>query len=253
MNELDYLILLLVGLSALLGLIRGVVAEVLSLLVWVVAIWGTVAFGGPMGGALDGIDTPLLRSLAGHASVFVIIVVVGNLLVWMVRAVLRGTGLSGTDRMLGFGFGTARGYAIVLAGVLLVSFTPWSRSGLWRESALLPLFFGPTEWIASQLPESSDLLAFARPVLDAVPGQAASAVAIDPAQAAQWAGLLAKDPGALFGRPASAPPGTDAAAPALGGDPALIGGGRPTDSVDVRNSRQAPADPARLQPAPEPR
>lgn len=159
MNELDYLILLLVVLSALLGLIRGMVSEVLSLLVWVAAIWGAVAFGGPMGDALDGIDTPLLSSLAGHAAVFVIIVVVGNLLVWLVRAALRGIGLSGPDRMLGFGFGAARGYAIVLAGVLLVGFTPWSGSGMWRDSTLLPFFFGPSEWIASQLPESSELLA----------------------------------------------------------------------------------------------
>jgi len=229
MNELDYLILLLVGLSGLLGLIRGMVSEVLSLLVWVVAIWGTVAFGGAMAGALDGIDTPLLRSLAGHATVFVIVIVVGNLLVGLVRAMLRGTGLSGPDRMLGFGFGAARGYAIVLAGVLLVSFTPWSRSGMWRDSALLPFFFGPSEWIASQLPESSELLAFARPVLNAVPGQVASAVAIDPVQAAQWAGLLVKDPASLFGA-----------------EP-------PADAAEVQNARQAPADPARLTAPPESR
>jgi len=253
MNELDYLILLLVGLSALLGLIRGMVSEVLSLLVWVVAIWGTVAFGGAMAGALDGIDTPLLRSLAGHATVFVIVIVVGNLLVWLVRAMLLGTGLSGPDRMLGFGFGAARGYAIVLAGVLLVSFTPWSRSGMWRDSALLSFFFGPSEWIASQLPESSELLAFARPVLNAVPGQVASSVAIDPVQAAQWAGLIAKDPASLFSRPASAPAGTDAAAPALGNDPALIGADRPADAAQVQNARQAPADPARLTAPPESR
>lgn len=240
MNELDALILVVMGLSALLGAIRGMLTEVLSLLVWVAALWLTVAFGDAVAAEFTGIETPLLRSLAGHGATFALVVIVGNLLAWLLRALLHGTGLSGTDRALGLGFGAVRGYAIVLAGVLLVSFTPWSRGALWRESTLMPLFIGPSGWIVAQLPDRSALVAFARPALDALParpdkgaGPAAEGTAIgqalpglpglqgvDLAQAAQWAGLAVQggfgpgatppvDPASVAG---DAPPGGDPAA-----------------------------------------
>jgi len=153
----------IVGLSALLGAIRGMLTEVLSLLVWVAALWLTVAFGERVAAEFTGIDTPLLRTLAGYGATFVIVIIVGNLLIWLLRAILRSAGLSAADRLLGFGFGAVRGYAIVLAVVVLVSFTPWSREPLWRESTLMPLFTGPAAWITAQLPEGSALAALTAP------------------------------------------------------------------------------------------
>lgn len=217
MNELDALILVVTGLSALLGAIRGMLTEVLSLLVWVAALWLTVVFGDAVAAEFTGIETPLLRSLAGYGATFALVVIVGNLLVWLLRALLHGAGLSGTDRVLGFGFGAARGYAIVLAGVLLVSFTPWSRGALWSESTLMPLFSGPSGWIIAQLPAGSELVAFARPALDALPGLQG----VDLAQAAQWAGLAVQGG---FGPGATPPvdPASVVGDSPPGGDPAVV-------------------------------
>jgi membrane protein required for colicin V production len=169
-NGLDTAILVVIGLSALLGAIRGMLTEVLSLLVWVAALWLTLSFGDTVSARFTGIETPLLRSLAGHGACFVLVLLAGNLLVWLLRTLLHGVGLSAADRALGFGFGAARGYAVVLAAVLLVSFTPWTHAGLWRDSTLLPAFTAPAAWIIAQLPESSDLLAFAGPA-PVVPGE----------------------------------------------------------------------------------
>ncbi len=162
MNGLDTAILVVMGLSAVLGALRGMLTEVLSLLVWVAALWLTVAFGHDLG-ALTGIASPLLRALAGYGGTFALVLIVGNLLIWLLRTLLHGAGLSGTDRMLGFGFGAVRGYAVVLAIVLVVSFTPWSQTPLWRESALMPAFAAPTAWIVGQLPDTSEWIAFASP------------------------------------------------------------------------------------------
>lgn len=169
MNGLDIAILVVMGLSALLGAIRGMLTEMLSLLVWVAALWLTIAFGDKVAATFSGIETPLLRSLAGHAATFAFVVVLGNLLIWLLRTLLHGVGLSGTDRLLGFGFGAARGYAVVLAVVLLVSFTPWSRAALWREATLMPAFAAPADWIITQLPDSSELAALARPASTVLP------------------------------------------------------------------------------------
>lgn len=160
MNGLDTAILVVMGLSALLGAIRGMLTEVLSLLVWVAALWLTIAVGDDLAATFTGIEAPLLRSAAGHAATFTFVIIVGNLLIWLLRALLHGVGLSGTDRAFGFGFGAVRGYAIVLTAVLLVSYTPWSKAALWRESTLMPLFTAPAGWIVSRLPDASELLAF---------------------------------------------------------------------------------------------
>jgi membrane protein required for colicin V production len=261
-NELDTLILVVIGLSALLGAIRGMLTEVLSLLVWGAALWLTVAFGDVLGEQFTGIATPLLRSLAGYGAMFALVVIIGNLLIWLLRALLHGAGLSGTDRALGFGFGAARGYAIVLAGVLLISFTPWSRSVLWREASLMPLFTGPSSWIVAQLPDTSELVAFARPALNALPAMGAQAaqaaqasgfgagsndaapagqasvlpnIDLDLAQAAQWAGLVTQG---HFSLPTATP--APSAAPASVGDSALINGQAPLDPADVQRSPPEP-------------
>lgn len=210
MTGLDTAILVVIGLSAVLGAIRGMLTEVLSLVVWVAALWLTVAYGDVAANEFTGIETPLLRALAGYGATFALVVVVGHLGVWLLRTILHGAGMSGTDRLLGFGFGALRGYAIVLAVVLLVSFTPWSRAALWRESALLPAFTTPSGWIVAQLPDGSELVAFAAPALGALPAMAAEGHAamsdttvdtgapaagsgLDLALAAQWLGLMPQD------------------------------------------------------------
>ena len=243
--------------------------EVLSLLVWVAALWLTVAFGDVASAEFTGIETPLLRSLAGYGATFALVVVVGNITVWLLRTLLHGAGLSGTDRVLGFGFGAARGYAIVLAVVLLVSFTPWSRATLWRESALMPAFTLPAGWIVAQLPDGSELVAFATPALDALPSMPAMPTAVptgglpplaglDIAHAAQWLGVTPQDGNpvlrqwaeqaglgvATAGTPSSADPARVPPGTSSGVDPARVGAA----ATDVPQD-----DPAHLQhPNPEP-
>lgn len=231
MNELDTLILVVIGLSALLGAIRGMLTEVLSLLVWVAALWLSVAFGDVLGEQFTGIATPMLRSLAGYGATFALVVIIGNLLIWLLRALLHGVGLSGTDRALGLGFGAVRGYAMVLVGVLLISFTPWSRSALWREASLMPLFTGPSSWIVAQLPDTSELVVFARPALDALP----ALPNIDVAQAAQWAGLVTQG-GITLPAAVTAPHSASASV----GDPSLIQDQAPVDPADVQRSPPEP-------------
>jgi membrane protein required for colicin V production len=269
-NGLDTAILVVVGLSALLGAIRGMLTEVLSLLVWVAALWLTIAVGDRVAAEFTGIATPLLRSLAGHGATFVLVLVLGNLLVWLLRALLHGAGLSGTDRLLGFGFGAARGYAIVLAVVLLVSFTPWSRAGLWRDSALMPLFTYPAGWIVAQLPDTSTLIDFARPALPTLPaagtgtdaasigGAPAQIGGVDLAQAAQWVGMVPQDGFPLLREWAAASglaPVAGGPGDASAGDPARIGASTAAGDparVGAPADGATPGDPANTQhPNPE--
>lgn len=154
MNWIDLTILCVLGLSVLIGLFRGLVSEVLALVIWVAAFWVAWLFGPMVSARLVMITTPMLREAAGYALCFVVVLVLGAFLRFFVQRLLVSTGLSGTDRLLGMVFGFARGALIVCVLVFLCQFTSFTREPLWRQSVLLPPFQNATIWLSQQVPPS---------------------------------------------------------------------------------------------------
>ena len=62
------------------------------------------------------------------------------------------TGLTGTDRVLGMLFGTARGIAVAGVLVLGAGLTPLPQDPWWRESILLPHFERLAMWTTGFFP-----------------------------------------------------------------------------------------------------
>lgn len=139
MNWLDLAILGVIGLSALISLLRGFVREVLSVLVWVLAFWLSLRFAGDAAAYLEAwIASPTIRLGAAFAAIFVATLVGGALVNQALVTLVGRTGLSGTDRLLGAVFGAGRGAVVVAAVVLLLGVTPMTEERGWRESTLLP-------------------------------------------------------------------------------------------------------------------
>ena len=108
MNTVDYIIIVLVAVSGLVGVLRGFIREALSVLVWVVALWGAARFGGQMGSLLSGfLHEPAMQLWAGRTLTFVGILFAGSLLGWLVGYLIRNSAVTGTDRVLGLLFGLA--------------------------------------------------------------------------------------------------------------------------------------------------
>lgn len=155
MNAADWLILAILALSVLVGLWRGFVREALSLVVWVAAIAAAIVFGDQVATLIgDRITLPSARIAIGHIAVFLLVLIVGGLFGWLVGRIVQGTGLSGTDRVLGFAFGLLRGGLIVAALVLVLSYTPMASDPWWRESTLITRFEPAAGWLRDQLPEA---------------------------------------------------------------------------------------------------
>ncbi|HEN46749.1 MAG TPA: CvpA family protein [Mizugakiibacter sp.] len=153
MNIADYTILAVVVLSVLIGLWRGLVAEVLALAVWGVALWSAWMFGNAVAGHLpDGIHEPSARIFIAWGLIFVAVLVLGALLSWLLRMLVESTGLSGSDRMLGMVFGLTRGLVIVTLTVLLLGFTPFPRDTWWQHSTLIPTFQSAATMISRRMP-----------------------------------------------------------------------------------------------------
>lgn len=155
LNWADYAILAILGLSVLVGLWRGFVSEVLALVVWVAAFWLAWTFGPAVAGYFEhSIDVPSVRILVGYGLCFIAVLVLGALLRYLMSRLVQGTGLTGSDRMLGMLFGLLRGLLLVSLLVFLLGFTPFTRDPWWKQSQLLPTFTGIADWLGDRVPAS---------------------------------------------------------------------------------------------------
>lgn len=154
MNETDYIIIAVLGLSVMVGLWRGLVSEVLALMIWVAAFWVAWVFGPVLAVHLEGlVREPALRIIGAYVLCFVLVLVVGALLRVLARKLIDGVGLAGPDRVLGGLFGLARGILVVTLAVFLVGFTAFTRDAWWQESVLLPHFRQAAVWLEHHTPK----------------------------------------------------------------------------------------------------
>lgn len=154
MNVADIVILGILLISVLIGLFRGLVGEVLSLLRWIAAFWIAAVFGAQVGQLYSPwLHSPEARIVAGSITCFVAVLIVAALVMWLLRRVLSFSHLRVGDSLFGMLFGLARGLLLVTFGVLMLGFTPVPRQAAWwQQSLLLPQFENGATWLAGALP-----------------------------------------------------------------------------------------------------
>ena len=108
----------------------------------------------PVGRMEPWIDLPSARVIIAFAGVFIVVLVVGGLINYLLGKLVESTGLSGTDRMVGALFGAVRGIAIVLVAVVLAGFTPFPKDPWWQASRLLPGFERLAAWAVDRAPDN---------------------------------------------------------------------------------------------------
>ena len=92
-------------------------------------------------------------------ALFVLTLIVGGIVNYVISQLVDKTGLTGTDRVLGAAFGLIRG-ALIVAAILffLDTFTNFEQTDWWKESKLIPHFGFIIEWFFQQLQASSSFL-----------------------------------------------------------------------------------------------
>jgi membrane protein required for colicin V production len=132
---LDWVFLAVLLASFLLGMLRGLVYEVLSVMSWlaafVLAQWLAPQAGSwlPMATSAEPV-----RYAAGFALVFILAVFAGGLVAWGMRKLVEAAGLRPVDRVLGAAFGLVRGVVLLLAAAVVVNMTPLRTAAWWTES-----------------------------------------------------------------------------------------------------------------------
>ena len=132
---IDLAMLGVIALSAIVGAVRGLTFEVLSLLGWVAAWFAGVWLGPVLAPHLPiGVPGSPLNGIAAFACAFLVVLVLWGLGARAVAALVGKTLLRPLDRLLGAVFGLVRGVLVLLLLAMVVSFTPASASPAWRES-----------------------------------------------------------------------------------------------------------------------
>jgi membrane protein required for colicin V production len=148
MTVVDYAVLVIIVLSVVLSVWRGMVREVLALVAWVVAFLLAQHYAAPVAALLpDAIPGPSLKMLAGFCIVFLSVLLMMTLVAIGLAQLLRSAGLGPLDRALGGVFGLLRGCLIVLVLVIAVGLTSLPRQPAWRNA----MFSAPLEAAALQI------------------------------------------------------------------------------------------------------
>lgn len=157
MAWVDWVFIIVILLSTLVGLWRGFVREALSLATWVLAFWVAWMFSDTASAWFARwVETPSLQLVAGFALLFFIILVIGALVNHFAAIALERTGLTGTDRGVGTIFGLLRGLVLVAALVLVGLLLKLDRDPWWEQSLLIEYFEPVANWLTGFFPESLD-------------------------------------------------------------------------------------------------
>ena len=133
MTNFDYGVLLILGASVVIGLFRGLVKEVLSLIAYVAAFVVAVRYGPLAYEWLAGfIENSGLRAIVAYAGVFIAVLLAVGLVNVALGLLLKATGLSGAV------FGLVRGVVIVMVLVVAAGFTPLPKEPWWTGAVLSP-------------------------------------------------------------------------------------------------------------------
>ncbi|MEQ6342598.1 MAG: CvpA family protein [Gammaproteobacteria bacterium] len=153
MSWVDYAIFAILGLSALVGIIRGFVREVLSLVVWVLSFWIALNYASKLDGLFaDHIAMSSMRLAVAFAALFLATFILGGIFKYLISSWVRKSVISSTDRSVGMLFGLVRGVLVVSVLVVVIGVTPLVQAQWWKTSAFVDYFQGMVLWVRDWLP-----------------------------------------------------------------------------------------------------
>ena len=141
MTAFDLIVLLIIGVAAVGGFLRGFVQEVLSIMAWVLAVLAIRFLHTDLTAAiLEFMGSPITASILAFASLLLVPYAGMKLIASRSAASTRNSVLNPIDKVLGFGFGALKGLIIVVVAFSLLVLgydTVWGTTGrpLWIAEA----------------------------------------------------------------------------------------------------------------------
>ncbi len=150
MTSFDYTVLIIIGISIVVSMMRGAVREVLAIVGWIAAIYVARTYASQLVPLLpQDIPTEPLKVLAAFVILMLGVLLVANLLSIALSSIIKKIGLNWLNRFVGVLFGLARGLLIVCVLVFLAGLTSFPKDARWTNA----MFSSPLEvLVKSMLP-----------------------------------------------------------------------------------------------------
>jgi membrane protein required for colicin V production len=157
LTGVDVLILVVLLGSTVIGALRGFVREAVSVVFWVLAVWGAWQFGPVIEPHLGGLlADPSIAPWVGRLVILVLILLVGWVAGMLLSYFTRSIGLGPLDRVIGVLFGIVRG--MVLVGLMIIGgeLLHMNQEDWWARSKLVP--YGETvgDWLRAMVGEKGE-------------------------------------------------------------------------------------------------
>lgn len=151
---IDYIIIGILVFSTAVSVIRGFIREAWSLVIWGCAFFVAGYFYPYVSEYFTDFADQKIRHLIAMSLLFIAMLLIGTIINYVLDSLVKRTGLSGPDRILGMFFGALRGVLIVAALLLfLENFTHFSQNNAWTQSRLIPEFHSIMKWLLTLLKE----------------------------------------------------------------------------------------------------
>jgi membrane protein required for colicin V production len=145
----DYLVLLVLGISVILGLLRGMIRTLFALAGWVVAFVGAPVLTPPLL-AVTGLPVPAWVALV---VVFFTLLLLTRLAGTLLARLTSSVGLGGVDRGMGVVIGAARALLIVAAIAVAGRLLDLHQQPSWQKAVSRPLLDRIVETVDPYLPK----------------------------------------------------------------------------------------------------
>lgn len=135
MTAFDWIMVLILAASVILGLLRGLVAEVFSLASWVVAFIAAKLGAAAVAALLPmDVESEGMRNIVGFIVVFLVVMILVMLLGRVIKGAVGAVGLGGADKAVGGAFGLLRGVVILVGLTLVAGLTALPQTDFWKNA-----------------------------------------------------------------------------------------------------------------------
>ncbi len=153
MSIVDIIIIAVLLISTLIGVFRGFIRELLSLLSWLLALYVAWTFA-ELGASylVPYLPQAPLRIVAAFTGIFIIVLILASIVSYILYRLFAIAGISGLDRSLGLVFGIARGVVIVAILIIGSVYMDFASQPWWQGTKLVAYFSPVTDFILTFLP-----------------------------------------------------------------------------------------------------
>jgi membrane protein required for colicin V production len=154
LNWIDCIILAVFAISTLIGIKRGLLKEITSLLIWIAAFIIAILFAAPAAKAYSGGDASTVAISTCFVILFVAALIVGAIISYFINTLFQATVISFGNRLLGGIFGFARSFILVVVVIFIAELLPPSDQSDWQQSRLIHALQPTVDWIGDTVSPS---------------------------------------------------------------------------------------------------